>query len=208
MELNKIHDSIDLWKKGRLESSDLAVHFFTTYHSLKYPNKKLQDLIKNNEYETALKNIVFKKVKEKAFHSLLKWNSNKWSFKLLEYIPHPYEVLNFQCNGIRPVSLISQVKLLPILHKKDCLEFFLHDLEHGYMFFHNSELKNMQIDFFKNIAKSLESNLWDDYLKDKVFKEKFYYLISDMNTHKEHYRFYLKAIIEKNDFDRFEFLFE
>lgn len=83
----------------------------------------------------------------------------------------------------------------PILHRENALDFFCHDLEHGYMFFHNPEWTQMQLDFFQKMEKSLQAGEWDELLLDLELKKKLHYAISDMNTHQEHYLAYLKAMI-------------
>ena len=196
------------WKTGEIDASDFALIFFLYYHSKKYPNKKLDLYLEKKEFSKAIENLPFKKVKSKALTSLKMWYKKKWDFILLDFIPSPFQVLEYQAQGKRPVTCLLQDNLRPILNRDDCLEFFLHDLEHGHMFFFDEEKKLMQLDFFQKVKKSLETNLWDDYLKQDEFKEKFYYVISDMNTHKEHYRYFLKAILPINHFKKFEHLFE
>ncbi len=197
-----------LWKENKITDAHMAVQFFVIKHWFKYPHKKILNYIHEQKFCEALYELKFKKVKQKALSSLTHWLEGKWNFVLIDYIPSPYEVLNWQAAGVRPVTCILQEKLSPILNRDDSLEFFLHDLEHGHMFFYHEEKKNMQLEFFNQVKLSLESHLWSPYLEDKNFKEKFFYLISDMNTHKEHYRHYLKAILPSNDFPKFEFLFE
>jgi hypothetical protein len=196
------------WKNKTLTDAQYALAFFLFYHCKKYPSKQIQNYLAQNQLSsTALQNFVFKKVKAKALMALKKWNEGLWQCQVLDYIPTPYEVLNFQAQGIRPVTLLLQDDFKTILHKEDCLEFMLHDLEHGHMFFYDLEKKQMQLQFFKNVQESLKTPLWHKHLEDDAFKEKFYYLISDMNTHLEHYRYYLKSMIDPGEFDQFEWLF-
>lgn len=208
MEKNiKLKHNYSLWEKDQLTDAEYALRFFIIYHSIKYPNKKLDLYLENEKYIEAFRELKFKKVKSKAIESLSHWIDGTWNFALLDYIPTPLEVLNYQARGIRPVTAIMQRNLKPILSREDCLEFLIHDLEHGYMFFNDVELKNMQIDFFSKIEKSLQTEIWTPYLKDLYFKEKFEYLISDMNSHKEHYKQYLHSIIPHNKRSDFDFLF-
>ncbi|MFG1500972.1 hypothetical protein ABMA70_12260 [Halobacteriovorax sp. XZX-3] len=194
-----------------MSQASSALLFFLVNHERKYPNRKLAAAIEaastHEDYLSILKTFNFKKVKGKALNALMHWGNNQWEFELLDYIPSPYEVLKFQAQGIRPVTLIEQENFKPILMREDCLEFFLHDLEHGHMFFHNEELKKMQINFFKKVEDSLERGEWKPYLKCREFKEKFFYLISDMNSHIEHYRHYLNSMLPPKDINKFEYLF-
>lgn len=188
------------WKSGKLSQSEMALYFFILSHAIKYPNIKLNEFIFSNIIDQKiLSQIVFKKVKGKALEALKKWISGDWNFYLTDKILSPFEVLSLQAQGIRPVTIKLQDQARMILHKQDALEFFLHDLEHGYMFFHDQELKSMQVSFFQNMLASLNQHVWDRYLEDDLFREKFYYVISDMNTHQEHYRHYLKSLVSQND---------
>ncbi|NCN95685.1 MAG: hypothetical protein GW917_03090 [Bdellovibrionales bacterium] len=205
MDINEIYMK---WKNEELEDEVYALSFFLYFHCKKYPNTKLQKILDQRvPCIDDLTNFRFKKVKEKALLALTKWVSGEWKFQILDYIPTPYEVLEYQAQGVRPVTIKIQNEFKQILNREDCLEFFLHDLEHGHMFFFDDELKKMQIDFFANVHKSCQSSIWDDYLKDEEFKEKFYYLISDMNTHREHYRQFLGAMLPHQDVEKFSFLF-
>jgi hypothetical protein len=187
----------------------MATIFFLCKHQAKYPQKKLADFLADdvNPYDL-FDQLVFKKVKKKALIALQHWINLEWPFILTDRILSPYEILAYQAQGIRPVSMILQTEQTPILHKDDALEFFLHDLEHGFQFFYDLELQEMQKLFFKNVFTSLKTDLWKPYLASPKFKKDFYYLISDMNTHLEHYRYFLKAIIPPQDFSHFEQLFK
>ncbi|EQC44789.1 hypothetical protein [Bacteriovorax sp. Seq25_V] len=205
MDINEIYTK---WKAHEISDEAYALSFFLYFHQMKYPNSKLLNVLNERQptYDD-LTNFKFKKVKEKALIALKNWVNGSWNFKALDYIPTPYEVLAFQAQGIRPVTLKVQHVFNKILTREDCLEFFLHDLEHGHMFFFDEELKNMQINFFEKVHLSCQSSIWDEYLHDKEFKEKFYYLISDMNTHQEHYRQFLGAMLPREDVAKFDFLF-
>jgi len=190
------------WRSGELSDAIMATRFFIYYHLNKYPNKKIQSAFDSGLAEDViLSSYVFKKVRPKVISALLNWLNRRWEVKLFDRILSPYEVLDLQASGIRPVTMKLQDTLSPILHKDDCLEFLVHDLEHAYMFFHNDELKFMQIDFFNNIKKSLEMKFWDKYLDRPEFRERFYYLISDMNTHREHYKAYLLSMLDPSDIE-------
>lgn len=208
-EVNMIIENIFLkWENKLITDQEMALSFFVYFHQMKYPNKKLNSFLEKGipSFEI-LDQFNFKKVKSKAIVSLKKWLHNEWNFILLNYIPTPYQVLEFQSKGIRPVTIKIQKTLKPILNRQDCLEFFLHDLEHGHMFFFDESLKNMQINFFKKINESRQTDFWNKYLCNDEFKEKFNYLISDMNTHKEHYRQFLSAIVPVEEKTNFDFLF-
>lgn len=203
-----IIEKINRWRNKEISDSDIALYFFLSTHLKKYPNKNLERAIANNVSNDLLNSFTFKKVKDKALKSLVKLCNGTWNFIIIEKIPTPKEVLEYQAQGIRPVTMKFQEDFKPILMREDCLEFFLHDLEHGYMFFHDETLKNMQISFFKKVNNALSLGLFDKYLSNKNFLEKFDYLISDMNSHTEHYKHYLFSMLPREDISKFDFLFE
>ena len=188
--------------------AEVAIQFFVTNHLKKYPAPRLERFLQEGHpYVEAFFRFRFKKIKEKAIIALKKWYEGEWNFKLVDRVLTPYEVLDYQAQGIRPVSLIPQEIFQEIIHKEDCLEFFVHDLEHGFMFFHDKELMQMQLNFFKNLKDSLTTDLWKEVIHDKEKKDRFFYLISDMNTHLEHYKSYLHAMLPLESQAKFSFLF-
>lgn len=205
----RIQNAYESWKKNEISSQKMALIFFLYYHNKKYPSKQITNILIENDFNNInLEKLIFKKVKFKAKNALQKWQAKEWNFTLISHIPSPIEVLNYQAQGIRPVSIILQENFSPILTREDCFEFFLHDLEHGHMFFFDDQLKKMQMNFFQKILASYQNNVWTPYLRDIHFKQKFYYLISDMNSHREHYRQYLYSLIPKEKCAEFDFLFE
>ncbi len=197
------------WQCKRVTDIEMAVFFFLYFYEKKYPNIKLRKSLESGEdFKLSLDRFVFKKIKFKAIVALKKWRDGEWAFKLEPRILLPKEILYYQAQGIRPVTLKIQDTFEPILHKDDCLEFFVHDLEHGYMFFHDDELKKMQLKFFKGIYENIDLRVWAKYSHDKRFQYRFNYLISDMNTHLEHYKSYLYAMLEPSDRKYFETIFE
>ncbi len=204
-----IESRFNEWKNGNLNDASMASYFFIYYHLKKYPNKKLERAFAESEDASKLLHqFVFKKVRSKATDALKNWCLGEWDFKLVNTILTPNEVLSWQSQGIRPVTMKIQQDFQPILHKDDCLEFFIHDLEHGYMFFHDEELKKMQLRFFKEIEETFKLDFWNKYLGDKRFEYRLHYLISDMNTHLEHYKSYLYAMIEAEDQKYFDHIFD
>lgn len=197
------------WKEGKLDDASMAASFFIYYHLKKYPNKKLERaFLQTRNASELLNQFVFKKVRSKALEALIKWCKGEWEFKLVSAILTPFEVLSWQAQGVRPVTIKIQHEFQPILHKEDCLEFFVHDLEHGYMFFHDDELKKMQLKFFSEIKETFKLDFWNKYLGDERFEYRLHYLISDMNTHLEHYKSYLYAMVETEDQKYFDHIFE
>jgi hypothetical protein len=129
--------------------------------------------------------------------ALARWLTGAWPLTLCEAIPTPAEVLRMQVQGTRAVTVLSAYPRMcqPVLTKPDAFAFFLHDLEHAYKFFHDPELHAGQRTFFALLEMALAQSTFAPYWTDAVFVEKFYYLMSDMNTHPNHSRLYLRAIL-------------
>ncbi|GAB4021518.1 MAG: hypothetical protein Fur0010_24550 [Bdellovibrio sp.] len=122
--------------------------------------------------------------------------TKQWKAKILFHIPTPIEVLRYQSEGLRVVTVLWKKDrvLLPVLEKKNALDFILHDLEHLYKFEFDPALKKQQIVFAKFIQQALEKGLFDHFLSDPEFQKKFDYLASDMNTHPVHGLKFMKAM--------------
>jgi hypothetical protein len=205
-----LRQEYDLWKQGQLSDRQMAISFFLIVHSLKYDLKKRQEVLLHrlSEREDLLSSWQFKKVKGKALESLRSWGLGRYHFVLMDSMPTTREVLSFQAQGQRPVSLLIENLFEPKRHKEDAFEFFCHDLEHGAMFFQDFDLFCFQKDFFFKVQQSLSTDLWESYFSEEGFLERWAYWVSDMNTHPEHYKAYLHAIIDKSDHHKFQFLFE
>lgn len=195
------------WKKGNVTDPHMGMVYFINRFAIDYNDQQLLKLINNIPYEQILASYQFKKIKGKAINCLNRWVSGEWDLVLSEKIFTPYEILSYQAQGIRPVTMKFCHTDTPVMHRRNALDFFVHDLEHGHMFFNDKVLMKMQKDFFHKIEASLATDLWTVRLQDKVFKEKFNYMISDMNSHKEHYRAYLESMIPQKELFEFEFLF-
>ncbi|MHB1141875.1 MAG: hypothetical protein ACYC1T_08970 [Sulfuricaulis sp.] len=129
--------------------------------------------------------------------ALLQWLRGAWPLILREDIPEPLEVLRMQARGCRAVTILTEYPRLcqPVLNKPDAFVFFRHDLEHAWKFFHSPVLRDGQCAFFTALEKAFDRGVFAPYLGDPGFTGKFHYLMSDMNTHPEHSRQYLRAIL-------------
>lgn len=129
--------------------------------------------------------------------ALMQWLRGAWSLILREDIPEPVDVLRMQAQGRRAVTAIMAWPRLrePVLNKPDAFAFFLHDLEHAYKFFHSPTLHAGQRAFFAELEVAFDRGVFAPYFGDTRFVAQFHYLMSDMNTHPEHSRQYLRAIL-------------
>jgi hypothetical protein len=129
--------------------------------------------------------------------ALAQWLRGAWPLVLREDIPSPLDVLRLQARGRRAVTALTAWPrvLRPVLNKPDAFAFFRHDLEHGYKFFHSPALYAGQRGFFAGLEAAYDRGVFTPYFGDAGFVGKFHYLMSDMNTHPEHGRQYLRAIL-------------
>ncbi|MBI3546378.1 MAG: hypothetical protein HY081_07260 [Gammaproteobacteria bacterium] len=128
---------------------------------------------------------------------IVQWLRGAWPLIVHEDIPPPRSVLAWQARGTRTVTMLTDGARIhqPVLHKRNAYEFFMHDLEHAYKFFYAPALYAGQCAFFQKLEAAVDCGVFAKYLDDVGFKEKFYYLMSDMNTHPQHSRQYLRAIL-------------
>jgi hypothetical protein len=139
----------------------------------------------------------FRGVIDNVPQALAQWLRGAWPLILREDIPKPLEVLRMQARGCRAVTVLTKYPRLcqPVLNKPDAFAFFLHDLEHAYKFFHSPALHAGQCAFFAMLEDACDRGVFAPYFGDAGFTGKFHYLMSDMNTHPEHGRQYLRAIL-------------
>lgn len=146
---------------------------------------------------TILERYQFRGVSANVSTALCRWLHGGWRLELRDDVPSPRDVLRAQARGIRPVTAITAAPRLwqPVLRHADAFAFFVHDLEHAYKFFHSPPLHAGQRAFFAALETALDRGVFARYSGDSMFVEKFHYAMSDMNTHPEHSRQYLRAIL-------------
>ncbi len=129
--------------------------------------------------------------------ALVQWLRDAWPLVLCEDVPSPHNILRWQARGMRAVTVLTAYprSRQPVLNKSNAFTFFLHDLEHAYKFFYLPALHAGQCAFFAGLAAALDHGELAPYIVDAGFVEKLHYLMSDMNTHPEHSRQYLRAIL-------------
>lgn len=197
------------WKDGKLKDSTWAYAFLLYGQVLKFPTKKnihffhqpieFYSSLCEETQSQSLENIKFRRIKEKALVALKMWHTSQWPVKILEYIPTPEDLLKIQIHGIRPVSILMrhtpQRFLKPVLHRHDSFDFLAHDLEHVYMMMNDQAYFKMQVEVFNRLQEGFEQGIWRPYQDDPCFKVQFDYMLSDMNSHREHYQAHLRAIL-------------
>ncbi|MGA9033267.1 MAG: hypothetical protein WB402_12185 [Sulfuricaulis sp.] len=129
--------------------------------------------------------------------ALLQWLRGAWPLILREDIPSPRDILRWQARGTRAATVITAWPRArePVLNKSDAFAFFRHDLEHAYKFYHSPALYAGQCAFFARLEAAVDRGVFAPYIHEAEFVIRFHYLMSDMNTHPEHSRQYLRAIL-------------
>lgn len=129
--------------------------------------------------------------------ALVQWLRGAWPLIAREDAPAPLEMLRMQARGYRAVTILTEYPRLrePVLNKPDAFAFFVHDLEHACKFFHSPALCAGQCAFFAMLEDAVDRDVFAPYFTDVEFVTRFHYLMSDMNTHPEHSRQYLRAIL-------------
>jgi hypothetical protein len=129
--------------------------------------------------------------------ALVAWLRKEWPLRLMLRVPSPLEVLRMQAAGLRPVTVLADYSRAcrPILGKANGFAFMIHDLEHGYKFFHDPGLHAAQRRFFGLLLHAVEEGRFEPYRSDPVFAAQLDYLLSDMNTHPVHGLRYLSAVL-------------
>jgi hypothetical protein len=144
---------------------------------------------------TRLESFQFKGVIPAVARALAAWLRGSWPLTLLERIPDAHEVLVFQVQGTRPVTLLAGYPRLlqPALARANGLDFMTHDLEHACKFFGDETLHRLQHRFFTLLLRADARGLLNPWPGDAVFASHIDYLVSDMNTHPVHGLRYLSA---------------
>lgn len=132
----------------------------------------------------------FAGVRLAAREVLLQWMKNEISLQLCSHVPTALEMLQWQSDGIRPVTAVyKENELSQIVHdERDALSFFLHDLGHASQFFSNPTWFDGQKQIYKILLHAHEAGIFElPILKNSGWDKKFEYLIADLNTHPEHF---------------------
>jgi hypothetical protein len=217
--LARIPELTARWRSGGLSDAAYAALYFFTWqigiHGPRFASRKVKsdprpdasswladfDRSVGNELERMLVDRIeryhFFGLIPNVSVALSAWLRGEWPLLLTERIPTPEEVLEMQVAGRRPITVVADYPRLlrPVLKKANGFAFFVHDLEHAFKFFHDRNIHVGQRKFFGLILEAVRQGLFSPYLGDPVFREKFDYLISDMNTHLIHSLRFLGAIL-------------
>ena len=126
---------------------------------------------------------------------LLGWLKGHFALRLTHIAPEPQELLRLQSGGQRVVTWY-QNKSGPLGRHAGPYEFLLHDLEHAQKFYGTGTHRE-QVEFFCQLNGALQKGWLGPWLKKPGFRAKLEYLMADMNSHPEHLRLYLRAILRE-----------
>ncbi|HND85300.1 MAG TPA: hypothetical protein PLU50_05800 [Pseudobdellovibrionaceae bacterium] len=134
-----------------------------------------------------LQSLQLRGLPEQAQEMLLLWFHKKIDLLLTWDEPSVFQVLQMQAQGRRCVTIPPRARDFASVncHGRDTHSFIIHDLMHAYFFF-----RTEYFDFQKNISKFFVENwnsTWLVAIKRSTSWPKFEYLLSDMNTHPEHW---------------------
>jgi hypothetical protein len=167
----------------------MLIDFFLLLKKYDLPNaafKKFTEL--NGDAFDFLKQIRFRGIPDSARQALLQWLEKKYPLHLFLYIPTVGEVFNMQKWGGRCVSFFIQSKdIIKLHHDRDVISFIVHDLIHAHEFYSNQERANQQIGFYQWLDEIKDfSEIQNLISKSKGFRERWEYLLSDMNSYCGH----------------------
>lgn len=187
------------WETGVLSGSEVTYQIVLLYlerRVKRHPFLRMgQKLPNRNSSKEFLELVRFYGMPDTVRYALWKWHIGEWNIQLINFNPSSLEMLETQSKGIRYATISWEHALNGTLveGKRDAFEHLLHDLAHAYMFFREDYDFEGQKKFFQAMLDEYEE--YEGYLdKDSVFKQKFEYCISDMNSHPAHLSAYWDAI--------------
>jgi len=203
------------WNNQQLATGEVILKYMLIclyeqeqFHSLQYRIKKsvdhkkfsLIDIIQNFDQLNSrefFNHYCIRKIKAKAQSALHAILQGQFKVIVTDKIFSPLELLQVQANGQRVVCLHfgHNKRQAQILTKKDGLHFAVHDLEHAWEFYHDQTLYQIQIGTFQMLLQLELKDFFEDIKKHVQFKERYHYLISDMNTHWGHTLMYMHAML-------------
>ncbi|HNJ66605.1 MAG TPA: hypothetical protein PKW28_11975 [Turneriella sp.] len=131
-----------------------------------------------------------------VFVTLADWLERRIDLHLARSPVSPEQMLAVQAAGSRFVTVALSDALAGKLidNKRDAFEFCLHDIGHAYTFFRVEHDPAGQLRFFAQLQNDL-AQLDGLSSADAKFAADLEYCMSDMNSHPEHLRQYLRGVI-------------
>jgi hypothetical protein len=131
-----------------------------------------------------------------VFATLADWLERSIDLQLTHAPVSATAMLAAQASGTRFVTVAFSEAITGALidDKRDAFEFCLHDIGHAYTFFRAEHDPAGQVRFFAQLMSDLP-RLESLALADRSFAAALEYCMSDMNSHPEHLRQYLRGVI-------------
>ncbi|TGN08790.1 hypothetical protein [Leptospira bandrabouensis] len=187
------------WETGQISDSQLTFQIVLLYlerRVKKHPFLRMgKPLPHRNQSQEFLEVVRFYGMPDTVRFALWKWHIGEWDIRLIDYNPSSLEMLESQSNGYRysTISWTHAIEGSLVEGKRDAFEHLLHDLAHAYMFFREDYDFEGQKRFFQEMY--LDYSKYENELEaNPIFRTKFDYCISDMNSHPAHLSAYWNAI--------------
>lgn len=216
-------EAISLWRQKKISDPIFASIYFLckaqmrdasllarkTSKDIKIDSSEIEKILNtsmaSNSPEALIALFTTQRIKKYSYRvgdTLLHWLKGLWDLELYDYIPSAETVLSRQCEGFRPITVIVDDTLWhkPVGDHEDELDFMVHDLEHAANFNKTPIWKKSQVVFFRDMQRIL--SVLEPLLKSERFRDKFEYLVSDMNSHVLHLMLYLRACVLEHFDDR------
>ncbi len=150
---------------------------------------------------TLLNSCKVKPLPESCLRSLFSLSDPNFPLIILEYIPTPRELLDYQLKGMRVVTFNENCEAWPSMNcgGRDFLSFIIHDLIHADHFLKDNKNKNSQLGFYHFVQGIWNEPSLHKLLLSTEFKTGFEYIISDMNSHPVHLFKTLQALLQHAD---------
>ena len=158
------------------------------------------------ELKSALQFIRVKPLSEACLRSLCLLAEPEFPIVILNHIPKPRELLDYQLLGKRILTFNEDFEAWPasLNNERDFLSFVIHDLIHADHFFKDNKNTLGQLGFYHFIESIWAHKSLQDLCLDTRFKKGIEYIISDMNSHPLHLLKTLRAYLDQATRDSFD----
>lgn len=178
-----------------ISSAEFVTDFLQQKPLLLQKKKLFSNYETNSPIMQALNENHWKGYNDRIRRSLLEWHCGHYPLVLLHHIPTPKELLEFQGQGKRVVTVFLKEEELDSLHHgKEAWDFTVHDLIHADHFFENPQWREGQVEFYQFLSR----NWFHPEIAKLHNSAEFEYLIADMNSHPRHLFLTLSALILKS----------
>lgn len=205
--LPQIRDVELRWRSGQISEAEVAAEYILVFLKIFRPRDYLGGPHNQNLSDTSIPQqpslpapslppsiAIFAKHSLRSCplavnRSLVAWAQGSYKLKLLAHIPDAQTLLRFQTAGERIVTCLFKPEELTnwVQDARDPLGFVMHDLIHADHFFRDPCLAAQQVEFYRAVqARYAKGEFTSRLTEDPAFRERFEYIISDMNSHPAH----------------------